>query len=208
MNSPRRHLSYTNVVATLALVFAMSGGALAASRYLITSTKQISPKVLRKLKGNTGATGANGATGAAGAPGAAGPKGPQGIQGQEGYEGYEGKPGTAVAYGAVGVSNNLDVTAPSWNVAAVSNPHLGVFCIRVAPPLTAAGINPRSHLLIATIRAENVGGFAPEVVVLDDFGGNCAESEWEVETRNLKASTISGEITATAIDWPFNFVIP
>jgi len=31
MNSIRRHLSYANVVATMALVFAMSGGALAAT---------------------------------------------------------------------------------------------------------------------------------------------------------------------------------
>jgi hypothetical protein len=30
----RRHLSYANVVATLALVFAMTGGAFAASHYL------------------------------------------------------------------------------------------------------------------------------------------------------------------------------
>jgi hypothetical protein len=45
---PKR-FSYANVVATLALVLAMSGGALAASHYLITSTKQISPRVLKKL---------------------------------------------------------------------------------------------------------------------------------------------------------------
>jgi hypothetical protein len=31
MNSLRKHLSYANIVATLALLFAMSGGALAAS---------------------------------------------------------------------------------------------------------------------------------------------------------------------------------
>lgn len=46
----RRHLSYANVVATVALVFAMSGGALAAAHYLITSTSQIKPSVLRTLK--------------------------------------------------------------------------------------------------------------------------------------------------------------
>lgn len=45
----RRHLNYANVVATLALVFAMSGGALAAQHYLLSSPKQISPKVLRSL---------------------------------------------------------------------------------------------------------------------------------------------------------------
>ena len=39
-------------MATLALVFAMSGSAIAASHYLVNSTKQISPKVLRKLAGS------------------------------------------------------------------------------------------------------------------------------------------------------------
>ena len=43
----RGRLSYANVAMTLALVFAMSGGAYAASKYVITSTKQISPKVLK-----------------------------------------------------------------------------------------------------------------------------------------------------------------
>jgi hypothetical protein len=49
MNRIRRNLSYANVTATLALVFAMSGGALAAKHYLLSSTKQISPKVLNSL---------------------------------------------------------------------------------------------------------------------------------------------------------------
>ena len=85
MKTISRHLSYANVVATLALVFAMSGGALAALHYLIHSTKQISPKVLRKLKGNRGARGPrglSGAAGAAGSPGAAGTKGSDGAPGQ------------------------------------------------------------------------------------------------------------------------------
>src|SRR5580693_7891888 len=43
----RKRLSYTNIVMTLALFFAISGGAYAASKVLITSTKQISPKVLK-----------------------------------------------------------------------------------------------------------------------------------------------------------------
>ncbi|HEY2216259.1 MAG TPA: hypothetical protein VGH21_02110 [Solirubrobacteraceae bacterium] len=45
----RKRITYANVVATLALVFAMSGGALAAKHYLVTSPKQISPKVLKSF---------------------------------------------------------------------------------------------------------------------------------------------------------------
>jgi hypothetical protein len=61
----RRHLSYANVVATLALVLAMSGAALAAKPYIITSTEQIDPGVLQELRGDTGATGPTGPAGGA-----------------------------------------------------------------------------------------------------------------------------------------------
>jgi hypothetical protein len=80
----RRRLSYANVAATLALVFAMTGGALAAQHYLVNSTKQINPKVLKKLEGRKGHAGATGPTGAAGAAGAIGPAGPAGPAGREG----------------------------------------------------------------------------------------------------------------------------
>jgi hypothetical protein len=86
----RRPVSYANVTATLALVFAMSGGALAAHHYLITSTNQISPKVLGKLKGKTGPAGPRGSAGKEGAAGAAGREGPQGKEGSRGPEGVSG----------------------------------------------------------------------------------------------------------------------
>jgi hypothetical protein len=79
-----RRLNYANVTATLALFFAMSGGALAAKHYLINSTKQINPKVLRALRGKTGP------------PGPAGALGAQGKEGAAGKEGKEGKPGPTV----------------------------------------------------------------------------------------------------------------
>ena len=70
----RRHITYANVVATLALVFAMSGGALAAKHYLLSSTKQIKPSLLKQLR-KPGPRGATGAAGPAGAPGPSGPSG-------------------------------------------------------------------------------------------------------------------------------------
>jgi uncharacterized low-complexity protein len=77
----RRRITYANVVATLALVLALSGGAVAASSYLITSTRQIKPNVLVALKGKRGKTGKAGAAGAAGREGKEGPRGATGPEG-------------------------------------------------------------------------------------------------------------------------------
>jgi hypothetical protein len=66
-----RRLSYANVVATLALVLVVGGGtAWAAHHYLITSTSQIKPSVLKKLHGKNGVDGTNGTNGKNGKDGA------------------------------------------------------------------------------------------------------------------------------------------
>ena len=102
----RLHVSPTTVIATLALVFAMTGGAYATNKFLITSTKQISPKVLKALKGAIGKTGAAGPAGPAGAAGAgtAGPAGPQGPAGAAGAKGETGTPGTPGPKGEKGTT--------------------------------------------------------------------------------------------------------
>jgi hypothetical protein len=82
-----------NLVAWLALFVALGGTSLAAKHYLINSTKQINPKVLRALQGRTGPPGARGATGAAGLIGLTGSPGKEGAQGKEGLQGKEGTPG-------------------------------------------------------------------------------------------------------------------
>jgi hypothetical protein len=84
----RGKLTYANVTATLALVLAMSGGALAANHYLINSTKQINPKVLKKLHGARGARGSLGPTGGVGPQGIQGPEGKRGVRGEQGVAGF------------------------------------------------------------------------------------------------------------------------
>jgi hypothetical protein len=98
----RKRVTYANVAVTFAVFFAISGGAFAAGHYLITSTKQISPKVLKALRGAAGPSGAQGVQGAqglqgaqgpAGSAGPAGPKGEPGATGPQGPQGSEGKEG-------------------------------------------------------------------------------------------------------------------
>lgn len=94
MKSARRHLTFANVASLLALVFSMSGGALAARHYLINSTGQISPKVLKKLKGTPGGIGP------------IGPQGPTGLTGSKGSTGGRGEPAPSLL--ATGASESGD----------------------------------------------------------------------------------------------------
>ncbi len=100
-----RRFRYADVAATVALVLSMSGGALAASHYLINSTRQINPKVLKKLTGKTGATGPTGIAGTSGQPGSQGPTGPKGEPGPEGKTSAAGL--TDVYAGPVALEENI-----------------------------------------------------------------------------------------------------
>jgi Collagen triple helix repeat (20 copies) len=100
-------ITYANVAATLALVLAMSGGAYAATKYVITSTKQIKPSVRAQLKGNSGA---RRAAGALGAPGAQGPAGGAGTAGKEGALGKDGKEGPPGPKGETGPKGEKGLT--------------------------------------------------------------------------------------------------
>jgi hypothetical protein len=100
----RLRVSPATAVAGLALVFAMTGGAYAAKKYLITSTKQISPSVLKQLQGKAGAAGTPGAAGTQGAQGPAGPAGPPGPSGGKGETGAAGKDGLQGKQGSTGAT--------------------------------------------------------------------------------------------------------
>ena len=108
-----------NAVAWLALFVSLSGTGMAATHFLVTSTKQIKPSVLKQLHGATGAKGANGGfgpTGPTGPKGEAGARGEQGARGEavRGEQGAKGSAGSAGATGATGPSGGPPgATGPS-----------------------------------------------------------------------------------------------
>jgi hypothetical protein len=84
-----------NLVAWLALFVSLGGTSLAASHYVISSTKQIKPAVLKQLRGKAGVGGKGGANGAQGTAGASGPAGAAGANGAAGGEGKAGPEGVS-----------------------------------------------------------------------------------------------------------------
>jgi hypothetical protein len=83
------------VVLAVVLIALSAGGAVAASRFLITSVNQISPTVRLELRGN---------------------RGPRGVTGRRGARGATGTPGPA---GAAGITNEFEVTGTT---AIISGP--------------------------------------------------------------------------------------
>jgi hypothetical protein len=145
----RRQVNASTVIASLALVFAMTGGAYAANHYLITNTSQIKPSVLKKIAksfqrtgpaGAQGLPGANGTDGKNGAPGATGAQGPKGETGATGAQGSKGATG---ATGAQGPKGETGATGP-------------VGAINTEGPLPSGKSETGLWNLPSTVRAENV----------------------------------------------------
>jgi hypothetical protein len=92
------------ILAAVAAIVLVGGSAFAASRWIITSTKQIKPSVLHQLQGSRG------------------PQGPPGVQGIQGVQGPPGAPGNPAAYPTVLPSGHTEVGsyAVRWNAAGAS----------------------------------------------------------------------------------------
>jgi hypothetical protein len=133
MKTLRRHINYANVVATVALLFALGGSAVAAQHYLINSTRQINPKVLKKLRGRAGKTGVTG------------PQGRPGTNGSPGAAGARGTDGTARAYGVVKADGTI-VASKTKGLTARSLGS-GSYCVT---PTAASGVDSSTVQAIAT----------------------------------------------------------
>ena len=108
LSTTRKYLNPTTLVAFLALIFAMTGGAFAmnndgpASKPTATSKIATAAKSKAKPKAKAGPRGPAGPAGKNGANGAAGPAGPQGPAGSAGTAGAKGETGPGGPAGAKG----------------------------------------------------------------------------------------------------------
>ena len=131
----RRRLTYANVVATLALFIAVSGGTAFAASKLITG-KQIAKGTITaaNIKKNTLSSKlfAKGVL----------QSGPRGATGAQGPAGATGAAGTAIAYGAVVINSvgNPVLQSGAVGFTSVTSPAANEFCLNL--PANNNGVYP------------------------------------------------------------------
>jgi hypothetical protein len=142
--------SPATAIASVALFFSLGGVSLAASKYLITSTSQIKPSVLKSLHGEQG------------------PQGPRGVAGVAGTAGANGAPGANGAQGPPGATGSFNPTltkgGPLQTTADVvnfsGNP-LAVTMTQIVDPATGANQfdtpNPGYRFLAVEMTVQNAG---------------------------------------------------
>jgi hypothetical protein len=132
-----RKITSAHAIALLALFFALGGGAYAAHHYLITSTHQIKPSVLKKLRGRAGPRGLTG------------PQGVKGDKGDTGAAGAPGSPGTVVRWALVKADGSA-ILAQSGGIT-VDHHTTGVYGVNFGSSVVGHGIT-------ATLRDMASGG--------------------------------------------------
>ena len=145
------------LLAFAALVIALTGSAIAAKTYVITSKKQIAPKVLKQLKGKRGPAGPRGETGPAGAKGDMGATGAKGDTGATGPKGDTGAAGTNGTNGTGGGTTTTETDAGEVTTSSGSYTDLGGPAITLNIPAGGANV-----IVGAVVDAKNGGSGSTE----------------------------------------------
>lgn len=135
-----RHLTYANVIGTLALFIALGGGAYAATKLPRNSVSGVQVKngslLAKDVKKGQFKAGAGGSAGSAGAPGVRGLGGPAGAfgpQGLQGPKGDRGEDGQARAYASITSQGQVLSGSKGLTAANISQGNAGEYCINGLP---------------------------------------------------------------------------
>lgn len=183
----RQHLTYANVIASVALFLALGGAAVAATQLPRNSvgTQQlksgavtigkIARKARKQLHGRRGLQGLQGKTGKTGKTGARGPRGATGAKGSTGARGPRGQDGTGPAFEVFGENKAL----PGQVVAQT--------------------LAPGAYVLSADVSLTNSSGGDAEVSCSLSAGGAMKTTVLEGGSATLSLSLTRSFGTATAV---------
>jgi hypothetical protein len=191
-----RHLSYANVMATLALFLALGGGAYAVTSLPKNSVTTVQVKngslLAKDLKkgqlkaGARGPAGANGDQGDRGPGGPTGPVGPQGLQGAKGVSGQAGQDGSAKAYAYITAQGQVSPNSRGIATANITQENVGEYCIN------GLSFTPRTTLVQPDILSNNVQqNVISEVQTPSDGTGSGTCTDAQVYIR-IAYETITG----------------
>jgi hypothetical protein len=217
----RRHLTYANIAASLALFLALGGAAYAATqlpknsvgtnqiRKEAVTAGKIAKKTRNQLRGERGPAGPAGATGKTGKTGAKGATGATGARGAQGNTGAPGADGTGPAFevftavksieagGSTIVSQNLGAGAYviTANVVVESGAETSVTCTLNggAGGGEAVGfVAPNKPETLTVSQVRGLGGAGTATLSCAAPGGAASKSANLIATQVKSASRAAG----------------
>lgn len=218
MDLLRRHLTYANVAATLALFIALGGGAYAATqlprnsvdtaqlkREAVTAGK-IAKKTRAQLRGNRGPAGPEGPQGKTGKQGPRGATGARGAQGPRGEKGERGEPGTGPAFEVFGTAKPIAPTAApvlaenlgvgayvvSANVVVVAAAESTVTCTLDGGGEAVATLGPTETTILSLSVARSLSAAGPATLTCSASGGATARYANLIATQVRSQSRVPG----------------